>query len=49
MTKNETIYEIAKSRKHEVAAKVMGKHEGVDMHDGFSAYVRLEKGKSSLI
>ncbi len=43
VTKNETIYEIAESRKHDVAAKVMGKHEGVDMHDGFSAYVRLEK------
>lgn len=43
MTKNETIYEIAESRKHDVAANVMGKHEGVDMHDGFSAYVSLEK------
>ena len=44
VTEGETLY-VTGSRSHEVPEKVLGKHEGVDMHDGFSGYVKLAKGR----
>lgn len=42
VTEAEALYVIG-SRSHEVPEKVLGKHDGVDMHDGFSAYATLAK------
>ncbi|MHB8359934.1 MAG: IS66 family transposase [Thermoplasmataceae archaeon] len=42
VTEGESLY-ITGSRSHEVPEKVLGKHDGVDMHDGFSGYVKLAK------
>ena len=42
VTEGESLY-ITGTRSHEVPEKVLGKHEGVDMHDGFSGYVKLAK------
>ena len=42
VTEAESIY-VMGSRSHEVPLKVLGKHNGVDMHDGFSAYIALAK------
>lgn len=44
VTKWETVYTIAASRGHEVPLEVLGKkHNGVDVHDRFSAYKTLAK------
>lgn len=44
VTKWEAVYKIAASRGHEVPLKVLGKkHNGVDVHDRFSAYKTLAK------
>ncbi|MGP8338008.1 MAG: IS66 family transposase [Methanosarcinaceae archaeon] len=44
VTKWETVYKIAASRGHEVPLAVLGKeHNGVDVHDRFSAYKTLAK------
>jgi RNA polymerase subunit RPABC4/transcription elongation factor Spt4 len=44
VTKWESVYKIAASRGHEVPLKVLGgKHNGVDVHDRFSAYKTLAK------
>lgn len=42
VTEAEALYVIG-SRSHEVPEKVLGKHSGTDMHDGFSAYATLAK------
>ena len=42
VTEAESLY-VPGSRSHEVPLRVLGKHNGVDMHDGFSAYVTLAK------
>ena len=43
VTEGESLY-VTGSRSHEVPEKVLGKkHDGVDMHDGFSGYVKLAK------
>ncbi len=42
VTEAESLY-VTGSRSHEVPLKVLGKHRGVDMHDGFSAYTTLAK------
>ena len=42
VTKGETLYKIASSRSHTVPLNVLGKkHNGVDIHDRFSAYTTL--------
>jgi len=42
VTKGETLYKIAASRSHTVPLNVLGKkHNGVDIHDRFSAYTTL--------
>jgi len=42
VTKGETLYKIAASRSHTVPLKMLGKkHNGVDVHDRFSAYTTL--------
>ncbi len=48
VTKGETLYKIASSRSHTVPLHVLGKkHNGVDIHDRFSAYTTLaEKTKN---
>jgi len=48
VTKGETLYKIASSRSHTVPLNVLGrKHNGVDIHDRFSAYETLaEKTKN---
>jgi len=44
VSKGETLYTIASSRSHTVPLKVVGKkHEGVDVHDRFSAYKTLAR------
>ncbi len=44
ITKYEALYIIAKTRSHEVPLGVLGKkHNGVDVHDRFSAYKALAK------
>lgn len=44
VTKWEAVYKIAASRGHEVPLEVLGrKHNGVDIHDRFSAYKTLAK------
>jgi len=44
VTKWEAVYKIAASRGHEVPLKVLGeKHNGVDVHDRFSAYKTLAR------
>lgn len=44
VSKGETLYTIASSRSHKVPLKVVGKkHEGVDIHDRFSAYKTLAR------
>jgi transposase len=44
ITKGAALYEVAQSRAHTVPLKVLGKdHEGVDIHDRFSAYETLER------
>ena len=42
VTEAESLY-VPGSRSHEVPLKILGKHDGVDMHDGFSAYTTLAK------
>ena len=42
VTEAESLY-VTGSRSHEVPEKVLGKHEGTDMHDDFSAYTALAK------
>ena len=42
VTEAESLY-VTGSRSHEVPLKTLGKHRGVDMHDGFSAYIDLEE------
>ncbi|MEM0136071.1 MAG: transposase [Thermoplasmatales archaeon] len=42
VTEPESLY-LMGSRSHEVPLKIIGKHEGIDMHDGFSAYTTLAK------
>lgn len=42
VTEAESLYVIG-TRTHTVPEKVLGKHGGVDMHDGYSAYITLEK------
>jgi transcription elongation factor Elf1 len=41
VTKGEAIFLVAKSNSHEVALKVLGKHNGTDIHDRFSAFETL--------
>lgn len=44
VSKGETLYTIASSRSHKVPLNVLGKkHNGVDVHDRFSAYKTLAK------
>lgn len=44
VTRGETLYKIASSRSHEVPLEVLGeKHNGVDIHDRFSAYEALAR------
>jgi hypothetical protein len=44
VTKGEALYKIASSRSHEVPLEVLGKrHNGVDIHDRFSAYKALAR------
>lgn len=44
VSKGETLYKVASSRSHTVPLKVVGKkHEGVDVHDRFSAYKTLAR------
>lgn len=44
VTKGEALYKIASTRGHEVPEEVLGKkHNGVDIHDRFSAYKALAK------
>ncbi|MHB1662417.1 MAG: IS66 family transposase, partial [Thermoplasmataceae archaeon] len=42
VTEAESLY-VTGSRSHDIPEKVLGKHEGTDMHDGFSAYTTLAK------
>ena len=42
ITEAESLY-VTGSRSHEVPMTVLGKHEGTDMHDDFSAYTTLAK------
>jgi hypothetical protein len=42
VTEAESLY-VPGSRSHEVPLRVLGKHNGVDMHDGFYTYVALAK------
>lgn len=42
VTEAESLYVIG-TRSHTVPEKVLGKHDGVDMHDGFSGYIKLAK------
>ncbi len=41
VTKGEAIFIVAESNSHEVALKVLGKHNGTDVHDRFSAFETL--------
>lgn len=40
ITESEALY-VPGPRSHEVPLRVLGKHDGIDMHDGFSAYEKL--------
>lgn len=42
VTEGKSLY-VIELRLNEVPEKVLGKHDGVDMHDGFSGYVKLAK------
>ncbi len=41
VTKAEAIFHVARNNSHEVAEKLLGKHEGTDIHDRFSAFETL--------
>ena len=42
VTEGETLY-VTGSRSHNVPEKVLKEHNGVDMHDGYSGYIKLAK------
>ena len=42
VTEGETLY-VTGSRSHNVPEKVLKEHNGIDMHDGYSGYIKLAK------